>query len=95
MKEQALAVGDVAAHLLDGVPLCGVKSSAFLTGMQGKKGKKSYINTIIDQFHTLLKLLANQLEPSVGLSQLAIHIMRCWSIAYLLLCLGRVYSFFD
>jgi hypothetical protein len=32
MKEQALAVGDVAAHLLDGVPLCGVKASALLTG---------------------------------------------------------------
>lgn len=33
MKEQALVVGDVAAHLLDGVPLCGVKSSARLTGI--------------------------------------------------------------
>ena len=48
---------------------------------QTKNKTKNY-NTTIDQFHTLLKLLANLLEPSVGLSQLAIHIMRCWSIAY-------------
>jgi hypothetical protein len=39
MKEQALVVGDVAAHLLDGVPLCGAKSSAFLTGMLTDKHK--------------------------------------------------------
>ena len=43
MKEQALVVGDVAAHLLDGVPLCGAKSSAFLTGMclgRGELGRR-------------------------------------------------------
>lgn len=67
MKEQTLVVGDVAAHLLDGIPLCGAKASAKLTA----------------KFHSLLKILANLLEPTVVRSHLAIHIMRCWSIAYL------------
>lgn len=33
MKDQALDVGDVAGHLLDGVPLCGAKESSLLTCM--------------------------------------------------------------